>query len=139
MKVSSVTAADLRQQCQYGIIEDRPVPTAETKQKFQKLFKSKGNKSFRPSAIFNVICLQDDCAQSTSWQTRHNFRNFRGMHWNIKHNDSQSTKCKVVSFFTTESKDGVTNVNEVSFRFDIAFSPNTARVTIWYLGIYERL
>ena len=87
MNASRVRAAELRQQFQYGLIEDRPIPKAETKQKFQKLFKSKGSKSFRPSMIFNVICLHDDCVQSASWQTRHNFRNFRGMHWNIKHND----------------------------------------------------
>ena len=56
MKVSSVTAAELRQKFKYGLIEDHPVPTAETKQKFQKLFQCL---AITRSAVLCALCTFD--------------------------------------------------------------------------------
>ena len=112
MTFVKVTAKELHEQCQYGLIKDYPVSIAESRQKFKQLLTSKGTKTknFRCSAIYNVVCLHNDCAQSSQWENRRNFRNFRGNHWNVKHNKLEQSQCKVVSFFTTEETDGITKL-----------------------------
>ena len=113
MQPSRVTAEDLSQQCPYGLINDEPVPIAETQKRFRQLLKTNTTKTnnFRPSTIYNVICEHDDCAQSETWESRRNFRNFKSKHWNKKHSKDERTKCKVVSYWSTEKTGDCTKLS----------------------------
>ena len=91
MRATAVDASELIKQCEYGLIQEYPVPIAESQQKFKQLLSTKGQKSknFKPSSIYNVICLHEDCPES-SWDSRRNFRSFRGKHWAKKHDAKQN-------------------------------------------------
>ena len=112
MRATPFDASELIKQCEYGLITEHPVPITESQQKFKQLLSTNGQKTknFKPSSIYNVICLHDDCPESR-WESRRNFRSFRGKHWTKKHDPKQKTQCQVVSFWTTEEKDGYTKLS----------------------------
>ena len=74
MTFVKVTANELHEQCQYGLVKDHPVPIADSGLKFKHLLISKGtkNKNFLCSSIYNVIYLHNDCAQSSRWEKYQN-------------------------------------------------------------------
>ena len=113
MNINKLTAKELREQCPFGLIKSHPVSSSDTQSQFNRSPSSKGTKSknFRGSSIYNVICQHTDCIESSAWETRRNFRNFRGRHWTVKHSKTESTLCKVVSFCDTEEKDGYTKLS----------------------------
>ena len=112
MRAAPLDTSELIKQCEYGLMKEHPVPIIESQQKFKQLLSTNGQKTknFKPSSIYNVICLHDDCPESR-WESRRNFRSFRGKHWTKKHDAKQKTQCQVVSFWTTEEKDGYTKLS----------------------------
>ena len=60
--VAKLDAATLYKQCQFKLIKDRHVPTAESQQQFKKISTGKRNqtKDFKPSPTYNVTCSHED-------------------------------------------------------------------------------
>ena len=57
-----------------------------------------------------MVCEHQDCVSSLIWEARRNFRNSRAKHWNLKHSKSETLKCKVVSYWSTEKTGESTNL-----------------------------
>ena len=70
------------------------MPIEESIKQFNNFLRSKGMKSidYGCSTIYNVVCLNQDYAQSSRRANKSNFRNFRGQHWNKKHDKMESSR-----------------------------------------------
>eukprot|EP01083_Nonionella_stella_P042724 115345_1 len=101
-----VTVDSLFSQCPHGLIGDYPVHVQYCKAKWTKgVYNVATKKSiWRPSWIYNVICLHRDCTHR--WHDRMNFRSFRSGHWNKKHKNDNDIQFKVVSYWKTTANEG---------------------------------
>eukprot|EP01084_Bolivina_argentea_P207638 354227_1 len=108
-----VTVDSLFSQCPHGLIGDYPVQVQYCKAKWTKgVYNVATKKSiWRPSWIYNVICLHRDCTHR--WHDRMNFLSFRSGHWNKKHKQEHNIELKVVSYWkTTENEGMITCIEE---------------------------